>query len=155
MHINPDHFLETSEGRVWTREGNAIAWEKSCAALDAALREGNSRTLLYVLIGCQASGKSTWARAKQASEPEAIIFDGILVKKSERQPILRAAASHKVPAVAVVFETPLQVCLQRNAARSADEIVNEQGLRNVFAARERPEMDEGFAEVIEVRHSEA
>jgi len=155
MHINPDHFLETPEGRIWTSERNAVAWKQSFAALDEALHARSSRSVVYIMVGCQASGKSTWARTRKREEPHAIIFDAILVKKSERQPILLAAGQHQVPAVAVWLQTPLQVCLERNAARPADEVVNEQGLKNVFAALEPPELSEGFAQVLEVKHSEA
>ena len=100
-------------------------------------------------------GRGTWARARKREEPHAIIFDAILVKKSERQPILLAAGQHQVPAVAVWLQTPLQVCLERNAARPTDEVVGEQGLKNVFAALEPPELSEGFAQVLEVKHDDA
>lgn len=155
MHINPDHFLETPECRIWTSERNAVAWKQSFAALDEALRGRSARSVVYIMVGCQASGKSTWARARKREEPHAIIFDAILVKKSERQPILLAAGQCQVPAVAVWFQTPLQVCLERNAARPTDEVVNEQGLKNVFAALEPPQLSEGFAQVLEVKHNDA
>jgi predicted kinase len=155
VHINPDHFLETPDGRVTTPDRNAAAWRQSFAALDDALRARTSRSVVYVMIGCQASGKSTWARRKCAEDSAAIAFDAILVTQAERLPILQAAVLHQVPAVAVWFQTPLQACLERNAARPADEVVNEQGLRNVFAALERPEPSEGFAQIIEVRSGDA
>jgi predicted kinase len=107
------------------------------------------------MIGCQASGKSTWARRKCTEDSAAIAFDAILVKQAERQSVVQAAALHNVPAVAVWFHTPLQVCIERNAARPADEVVNEQGLRNVFNALEPPELSEGFAQIIEVQASDA
>jgi hypothetical protein len=37
-----------------------------------------------------------------------------------------------------------------NRGRPPDEIVDEQAIRNVFAAMETPGLDEGFAQVIEV-----
>ena len=83
-------------------------------------------------------------------EPAAIIFDAILVKRVEREPILHAAMQRGVPVVAVWFKTSLDLCLAQNAARPADEIANERGLRNVFAAIEPPSKEEGFARVIEV-----
>ena len=155
MHINPDHFLETPEGRIVTPERNALAWKQSFAALDDALRTKTSNSVVYIMVGCQASGKSTWARAKREDEADAIIFDAILVKKTEREPILLAAACHQVPAVAVWLQTPLEVCLRRNAARSANELVNAQGLRNVYAALEPPRLSEGFIRIVEVRYDEA
>ena len=79
-----------------------------------------------------------------------MVFDAILVKRCERAPILAEAAAQDVPAIAVWFRTPLEICLARNAARPPDEVADEQGLRNVFAALEPPAQDEGFAAVLVV-----
>jgi len=147
MHINPDHFLQTPAGRVTTPERNAWAWEQCFAALPGALAEMQGCGVLYVLVGAQGSGKSTWAREQKIRELRCVIFDAILVKRSERAPILAEARRHSVPAVAVWFRTPLDVCLARNAARPPDEIVGEDGLRNVFAAVEPPSETEDFAEI--------
>jgi predicted kinase len=152
VHINPDHFLQTAAGRVTTPERNAEAWKQCFAALDAALQRSDLSTKVYLLIGPQGSGKSTWARRKAIEEPLSIFFDAILVKRSERSPILAKARDRGVPAVAVWFRTPLAACLARNSARPADEIVAEQGIRNVYAAVEPPSHLEGFAEVVEVGH---
>lgn len=84
-----------------------------------------------------------------------MVFDAILVKKSERAPILEEARRKGVQAVAVWFQTPLAECLARNAARPIDEIVDEQGLRNVFAALEPPTEAEGFARTVVVGQSAA
>lgn len=148
MHINPDHFLETPEGRITTPERNAWAWKECYLVLDEALRSAHPDTQLYVMVGAQGSGKSTWARRKLSEDTGAIIFDAILVKRVEREPILAAASLLGVPAVAVWFQAPLAVCLKRNAARPPDEVANEQGLRNVFAALEPPALAEGFAKVM-------
>ena len=154
MHINPDHFLETPEGRVITPERNAWAWEECNRVLHETLRNASPPSSLYVMVGAQASGKSTWARRKQSDEPEAIIFDAILVKRSEREPILTAAARHRIPAVAVWLRTTLDECVERNSQRTPNEMVNERGLRNVFAALEPPEVDEGFSAIVEVHCGE-
>jgi AAA domain len=155
VHINPDHFLETAEGRVTTSGRNAWAWEQCFTALPAALQAARPGARLYVLVGAQGSGKSTWARRLREQEPSAIVFDAILVRKSERAPILLAADEHGVPAVAVWFRTPLTVCLARNAARPPDQVADEQGLRNVFAALEPPTQAEGFVQVLEVAKGDA
>ena len=155
MHINPDHFLDTADGRVWTAERNARAWEQCFAALATALKAAQPGARLYVLVGAQGSEKSTWARQFLEREPDAIVFDAILVKRSERAPILLAAKEHGVAAVAVWFRTPLEVCLARNAARPPDQVADEQGLRNVFAAVEGPAEWEGFVALMEVDGSRA
>ncbi len=151
MHLNPDHFLETPNGRIWTAEANSSAWRSCFEQLPHALAAAAAQSSrLYVLVGAQGSGKSTWARARKQSEPDCVIFDAILVKRQERAPILAQAAQQGVPAVAVWFRTPLELCLSRNRSRPADEVANETGLRNVFAALEPPTGEEGFAMVVHV-----
>ncbi|MCO5125240.1 MAG: ATP-binding protein [Rhizobacter sp.] len=150
MHINPDHFLQTKAGRVLGEERNVAAWAQCHTALAAALEGSGGDATLFVLVGAQGSGKSTWARAKVAEDSTAIIFDAILVKRIERAPLLAAAAMWGVPAVAVWFRAPLETCLARNAARPADECADESGLRNVFAALEPPSVEEGFARILEI-----
>jgi predicted kinase len=148
VHINPDHFLQTPEGRVTTPERNALAWRQCFEVLPVALASAGPGGKLYVLIGAQGSGKTTWAKALQEQDPRAVVFDAILVKRSERAPILVEAKRQGVQAIAVWFQTPLAECLARNAARPIDEIVDEQGLRNVFAALEPPTEAEGFAKTV-------
>src|SRR6185369_9847008 len=97
MHINLDDFLDTGSGRIWTVERNAEAWKRSFAAFAIALEQATQKTTVYVLVGAQASGKTTWARAKAAEDPNAILFDAIFVKKSERLPILKSARGAGVP----------------------------------------------------------
>lgn len=150
MHINPDHFLQTDAGRVMTHERNNEAWRQSYRAFHRALAAAGTDTEVYVLIGAQGSGKSTWARAALARAPHAIVFDAILAKYRERAPIVAATEARGLKTIAVWFRTPLDLCLARNAARPADEVVPEQALRNVFAAIEPPTAEEGFDRIIEV-----
>jgi len=150
MHINPDHFLQTEAGRVVSPERNDEAWASACLALESVLALSPRGTKVYVLVGPQGSGKSAWARVKAASEPQAIIFDAILVKQIERAVVLDRVKRLGGFAVAVWFRTPLEVCLARNANRPIDEVVPEKAVRNVFAAVEAPTLAEGFKEVVEV-----
>jgi len=150
VHINPDLLLTTPEGRLTTPERNAKAWQQCFALLRSALATATPSARVYVLVGAQGSGKSTWAGAHLKHEPDAIVFDAILVKRSERAPILAAAWNAGVQVEAVWFLTPLETCLARNAARPGDEVADEQGLRNVFAAVEPPSLEEGFAQVLTV-----
>src|SRR5262245_7742495 len=154
MHINLDDLLETPAGRICTHERTAEALRQCFTMLGSALARANDKTTVYVLVGAQASGKTTWARAKAAHDRDAIVFDFIRVKKSEREPILTAARAAGVPIVAVWFKTSLDECLTRNAARSLNERVDEEALRNVFAAVEPPSVEEGFTRVQEVRKDE-
>lgn len=150
MHINPDHFLQTKSGRVITPARNAAAWAKCFDLLSEALQNASPSTKVYLLIGPQGCGKSTWARARNLSPENSIIFDAILVKRAERKPILAAVGAHSIQAVAVWFKTPIEVCISRNASRPSDEFVPEQAIRNVHRAIEPPSIAEGFVQVIEV-----
>ena len=149
-HINPDHFLQTDTGRVITPELNAEAWRRSYEAFDAALLHSTQATILYLLVGPQGAGKSTWARKLVHDDMRTIVFDAILVKQSEREPLLRAARAYPISRIAVWFRTPLEDCLTRNAARPTDEVVPERAVRNVHAAVEPPTIEEGFHRIIEV-----
>lgn len=148
MHINPDHYLETDSGRVFTSERNQIAWAKCFHDFENEVINNSSVQIVYVLIGCQASGKSTWADKKIKEEPYNIVFDAILVKKVERESILRIATQKNLQCIAVLFKTDLAICLERNAKRTIDKIVNQQALKNVFAAIEAPSLEEGFTNII-------
>jgi len=150
MHINLDDLLETPAGRICTRERTTETLKQCFVALAAALARATDQITVYVLVGAQASGKTTWARAKAAQDPNAILFDTILVKKSERRPILAAAREAGVPVVAIWLKTPLDACVARNAARPVNELCDEEAVRNVFAALEPPSLEEGFAQVHEV-----
>jgi polynucleotide 5'-kinase involved in rRNA processing len=48
------------------------AWEKSYKALDEALRNADSSTKVYMLVGPQGAGKSTWAKSVASTLPEPI-----------------------------------------------------------------------------------
>ncbi|MFD2838398.1 AAA family ATPase [Azotobacter vinelandii] len=109
---------------------------------------------LFVLVGPQGAGKTTWARALLARLPDAIVFDAILVKRTERAPLLRAARKHGARTTAVLFETTLEACIARNAGRPSDQVVPERAIRNVHAALERPSLEEGFGELVVVAGQE-
>lgn len=150
MHINPDHFLQTDAGRVVTPERNRVAWAHSYQALEEALAAHAPPPMVFVLVGAQGAGKSTWVKAQERVQPDAVFFDAILVKRSERHEVLARTRPFGTPVTAVWMRTPLEACLERNRGRPPDEIVDEQAIRNVFAAMEPPGLDEGFAQVIEV-----
>lgn len=147
MHLNPDHYLQTKQGRIISPARNEYAWQQCFLALNHAILTTTIQHE-YVLIGCQASGKSTWAKQHLLTHPNDLVFDAILVKISERKPILALLKTAKIPCTAVWFQTPLEHCLARNALRPLDERVNEQGLKNVYNALEAPTHQEGFNTLI-------
>ena len=131
-----------------------MAWRQCFVDLAETLRASKRPSNLYVLVGAQGAGKSTWAANQKLIDPDCVIFDAILVKRSERKPpILDEAVNLGVSAIGVWFQTSLRICLERNVSRPADQIVDERGLRNVFAALESPTVEEGFSSVLVVRNA--
>jgi predicted kinase len=150
-HINPDHYLETETGRVFTPERSDGAWQRAYSALSVALSNAHARTELYVVVGVQGAGKSTWIASNiNRLSVHAIFFDAALPAKLHRERVVAHALQCDVPAIAVWVNVPLEVALARNRERADDEQVPEAAVRSVFAMLERPTTEEGFARVIEV-----
>ncbi len=66
-----------------------------------------------------------------------------------RRPLLALAARHRVPAVAIVFDLPLQEAAERNGRRPG-RVVPRRALREQYADLQRslPTLaDEGFASI--------
>lgn len=84
-HINPDHYLETEQGRLFTPERSAAAWELAYRDLDKALCASSPATKLYVVVGVQAAGKSSWIQQNAvALGGDAVFFDAALPKAVHR-----------------------------------------------------------------------
>jgi protein phosphatase len=83
--------------------------------------------------------------------------DATNLGRAARRVLLRLASAGGVPAVAIVFDLPVDVILARNAARTArvvDEAVVRDHLAQVRAMIDGPEADldaEGFSLVAVVR----
>jgi len=146
--IDPDAFLETVSGRVWTPERNAAAWRRALETLRLWL-EAESVARLVIVCGLQGAGKSSWI-ARQASESGTVYVDAALPGARHRAPIIALARSHKVPVEAVWIRTPLPVALDRNRQRAEDRRVPEASIRSVDRLFEPPAAGEGFARVLVV-----
>jgi predicted kinase len=72
-------------------------------------------------------------------------IDATNLTKRERRPYIKIAASYGCPAEALFFDTPLEVCLERNRSRARQ--VPEEVLRMMAAKLEPPAMEEGFTSV--------
>ena len=72
--------------------------------------------------------------------------DATHLTRKERRPYLKIGRTYGVSVEALFFNTPLDVCLARNAARA--RIVPEAAIRNMAAKLEPPVETEGFARVI-------
>lgn len=152
-HFDPDHYLETDEGRLFTKERNAAAWEQAYSELQVALQDSNDAAKLYVVIGVQGAGKSRWIEANaHRLGQHAYFFDAALPKAKHRERVLAIAKSCAVPVVAVWVNVPVEVALARNQGRRSDHRVPEDAVRSVFAMMEPPSPCEGFIEITEVAY---
>lgn len=143
--IDPDAFLETGAGRIWTPERNAAAWCQAFAALRGWLEAGTVARLV-VVCGLQGSGKSTWI-ASQEPEAGTVCFDAALPGARHRAPIVALARSYGVPVAAVWIRAPLALALERNSQRPDDRRVPAESIRSVDRLFEPPGTDEGFVTV--------
>lgn len=143
--IDPDSFLQTDAGRVWTAERNREAWRRSLEALEAALESGSASRVI-VVCGLQGAGKSTWI-ARQTNTDAAIYFDAALPGARHRKPIVDIARKCRARVEAVWVKVPLPIALERNAARPQDHIVPEASIRSVASRFEPPSPEEGFDDI--------
>ena len=152
--FNPDDYLWTSKGRVYTEERNAAAWEQLYAELESLLGVAGPDACFFVVMGVQGGGKTTWIRNNyEALGGSAVFLDAALPGRRHRTRALALARRFSVRTVAVWIKTPLERALRQNAQRSLDEVVPEFAVRSVFGLLEAPTIREGFHEVIVVNGS--
>jgi len=144
--INPDHFLKTDAGRVWTPERSKDAWQQCFATLERVLKERPPRQAVVIVCGLQGAGKSSWI-AQQKSRENVIYFDAALPCARHRQPIIDIARTNGAVVEAVWIKVPLSVALTRNLMRNDDERVPETSIRSVAALFEAPGLAEGFERI--------
>ena len=58
-HINPDHYLDRSNGRVPSREEGRAAWDAAYRELEELLGQLGADRALFVVRGLQGAGKTT------------------------------------------------------------------------------------------------
>lgn len=141
--INPDDFLETPEGRVWTVKRNDEAWRLSYAALESAIIASPDPIRVVVVCGVQGAGKSTWI-ASQPESPSTIYFDAALPAARHREKVIGIAKGLGAAVEAVWVDTPLDVAIERNAARTPDKMVPVASIVAVAKQFEEPTAVEGF-----------
>jgi predicted kinase len=147
--FNPDDYLWTPNGRVFTAERNAAAWEEMYTDLEALFRAAAPETRFFIVMGVQGGGKTTWVRAHcDVLGPHAVFMDAAVPAKRHRARAVALATRFGVRTTAVWIDTPLERALAQNAQRPADEVVPESAVRSVFSLLEAPTVDEGFDEVI-------
>jgi hypothetical protein len=149
--INPDDFLRTPAGRVWTAERNRQAWRQAYAALEVALARSGERPQFYVVCGLQGSGKSTWIAQNGARLAPCVFFDAALPRAVHRAPLLEMGKQAGARICVVWIDASLEAALRRNAARPDDERVPESAVASVAEQFEPPTLAEGMHDIIHVQ----
>lgn len=155
MIISPDTYLYTKDGKyVWSVSRVTAAWDSARAAARRALFEfpvAERPDKLVLLMGVPAAGKTTWLREHE--DERCLYIDATFDLPWKRKPWIEMAREAGVPITLVYFQTPLDVCLERNAQRSSDRQVPEDVVRAMWAkmASSPPVLEEGFARIDIVR----
>lgn len=143
--INPDDYLETESGRVFTLERNHQAWQQAYARLESALAQSVRGAHLYLVMGVQGAGKSSWiSNNLDKLGTRAVVFDAALPARRHREQLIGMAARYGVPVMAVFLNTSLELAKLRNNLRGADKRVPASALESVYSLLKSPSEDEGF-----------
>ncbi len=146
--VSPDARLVNEAGAYeWSPTRVQKAWDMARAHLRAVLPDAER---LVLMVGVPGAGKSTWLAAH--GEGGAVYFDATLCGDKARAEFVTLARSMGKPVEVVWLDTPLAVCLARNAARTPDRRVPEVEVRKMAdkLARFPPHVREGFARVTRV-----
>lgn len=97
----------------------------------------------------QAVHAQMWAAiAEELRQGHDVVCDDLHHTKEKRRMILNAVKDIECKKVLVLMETPLDVCLERNAGRKRrlPDVV----LHSCAARFEEPSLDEGFDEIVRI-----
>jgi predicted kinase len=133
-----------------------------------------------MLIGLQASGKSTFYRvrfqdththvsndnfqnnrnkerrtealiSRSLAEGRSVVVDNTHPSRASRRPVIESARAHGARVIGYYFESRVDACLSRNEARDAASRVPPVAIYSTVNALEHPSLDEGFDELWFVR----
>lgn len=146
--VSPDAHLVNEAGKYeWSPTRVKQAWENARAELRVVLYYADK---LVLMVGVPGAGKSTWLAAN--GEQGAVYFDATLCGDRARAEFVGLARSMGKPVEVVWLDTPVAVCVARNAARTPDRQVPEETVRGMADRLSRfpPHVREGFARVTRV-----
>jgi SPP1 gp7 family putative phage head morphogenesis protein len=145
----PDEFMDEGPGR-YEAEAVGDAWALAWRDFATHLQHADVTTVL-VPVGPPGAGKSHWIR-HQPADSAVLVFDATWCNPARRVALCRRIRDAGKRPVAVVYTTPLQVCLARNDDRPNGRKVPRGMLeRSALQLKRAPVWRrEGWAEVLTV-----
>ena len=149
MIISPDSYLLDSDGKyIWSPKNVKNAW----AAAQEKWKEFSSKEefeVLALVIGPPGSGKTTFL--SKFENPKWIYFDATNVAPKRRKHLLSLVKSSKLQKVAIVIDTPAEVCIKRNEERTPDRKVPADVMKRMLDNLKMPDKSEGFDKIITIK----
>lgn len=146
-HINPDNYLDTDSGRVWTPERSKLAWEAAYSDFETVLEAHDGNVDVYIVFGVQGSGKTTWIN-RHIPLDKTVYFDAALPAKKHRARSIEIAKHYTQRMYGVWISVPLDIAISQNKTRPTDEQVPVSAMYSVFEQLEPPEYAEGFDDIV-------
>ncbi len=135
--VSPDLLRTAPDGTYDGRESIAAEIRAESVGLWRRICADGRCSRAVLLVGPPGSGKSTWLAANE--RPGVAYYDATLTWPQTREQLTRIAKDAGLAVELVVFETPLAVCLERNASRPTGRRVPEdQVLRQWQELRDSP-----------------
>lgn len=156
--ISPDRELMI-DGRYQYEDEylREVAWTNAMDQLKKELVRPLP-TALYITIGIQGAGKSTWAE-DMSPDKRAVIFDAMNLNRADRHKVIhisKGSTNKDLWLCAVCFPIDVTTAKARNAERKADRRVPAEAIDQAAEKLEFPTVDgplgtEGFDEILIVR----
>lgn len=154
ININPDNYLETSTGRVWTTERNIAAWSQAYSDFESSLKLMDMNVIVYIVFGVQGSGKTTWIdEFKSKLNKPTVFFDAAMPAIAHRKKVITIAKKYSKNIIAVWLNVTIETALERNAQRVKDKMVSKSAIKSVYSQLEPPSIEEGFTELIVLKEN--
>lgn len=159
--ISMDSFLLANGINDFSDENKTEqAWRAAYHEVSSLIRNINLPIRLYILIGPQYSGKSTWltVRSHFYNDRQPIVLDMLNLTPDVRAHWLvllaevKAEQGKDIKATGVFFDVPLDVLKHRNEKTPPDRRLPEHIIQRQYQKLVPPTTKERFDEIIIVRH---
>jgi len=162
--ICPDDLLVDRNGRYDYSNPTRIdnAWTVAKSQLALAIKGTHIPIRVYMLIGIQNSGKTSWRDNRKSfySDRQPIVIDATNLTKSSRAEWFLELADIReetmtdkkdIKVCAVYFDVPLMMLQHRNSLRPPEKRIDSEKLADKFSKLQAPTTAERFDEIIIVR----